>query len=247
MSGISRLFVQEMRLALREPVMAFFALAFPPLILLLIGFILGNDPNPMFGGRGTVDVSVPSYAAMVIGIASFMSLPITVTGYRERGILRRYRTTPIRPLAVLGVQLAVQYLFTLAGVIMMAVLGKLVFSMRFEGSIPAVFVGFTFSCLSFFSLGLVLASLAPSSRASVVIGNLVLYPMVYLSGATIPLEVLPRGVRGAVKWIPMSHIVTMMKGLWTGDSLSGHGLEFLVLGAMAIVAIAIAIRTFRWE
>jgi ABC-2 type transport system permease protein len=247
MRGIFKLLGQEARLVLREPVMAFFGLAFPPLIMLLFGASIGNEPNPMYGGLGPVDVAVPSFVAMLIGISSFMSLPITVAGYRERGILRRYRTTPISPLAVLGVQLVIQYFMTALGVVVMAVIGRLVFSMRFAGSIPAVFAGFSFSCLSFFSLGMVLASVAPSARASVVIGNVALYSMVYLSGATIPTEALPKAVRELSRWIPMSHIVNMMRGLWAGDALSAHGLEFLVLGAMMAVALVVALLTFRWE
>ena len=247
MRGMIRLFVQELKLYFREPVMAFFGVAFPPLIMLLFGFIMGNAPNPLFGGRGSVDISVPAYVAMIIGISSFMSLPITLATYRERGILRRYRTTPVSPVAVLGVQIAIQYLITLAGVVVMAILGKVLFSMRFEGSLFSVFIGFSFSCLSFFSLGMVLASIAPSARVSVVLGNILLYPMVYLSGATIPLEVLPKVLRSAARFIPMTHVVTLMRGLWTGDALSAHGLEFLVLGGLMLVSIVLSAALFRWE
>jgi ABC-2 type transport system permease protein len=247
MRGVFKLFVQEFKLFLREPVMAFFSLIFPPAIMLLLGFVMGNEPNPLFGGKGSVDISVPAYVGMIIGISAFMALPITLSTYREKGILRRYRTTPLRPISVLAVQIALQYLMTLLGVAMLAVLGKVVFSMAFEGSIAAVFLGFSFSCLSFFSLGLLMASLAPSSRAAVVIGNVVLYPMVYLSGATIPLEVLPKAVRGVARFIPMTHVVTLMRGLWTGEPLAAHGFEFIFLGAMMVICVAAASFLFRWE
>ncbi len=247
MRGFIRLIIQEAKLFLRDPLMAFFSLVLPPAIMLFFGFLFGNAPNPQFGGLGTVDASVPAYVGMVIGLTAFMSLPITLSNYRERGILRRYRATPMRPMAVLGAQIVIQFMVTAVGVLLLALLGKAVFQMRFSGSLPATALGFTISCLSFFALGMVIASLAPSAKATVVIGNIVLYPMIYLSGATVPLEVLPSGMRAAAKFILMTHIVTLMRGLWIGDPLSAHAIEFVVLGAVMAVSLAIAAFTFRWE
>ncbi len=247
MRGFVNLVAQEMKLFLRDPVMAFFSLVLPPAIMLFFGFLFGNAPNPQFGGLGTVDASVPAYVGMVIGLTAFLSLPITLATYRERGILRRYRATPMSPLAVLGAQIAIQFAVTSVGVGLLALLGKLVFDMKYSGSIPATILGFSVSCLSFFALGMVIASLAPSGKATVVIGNIVLYPMIYLSGSTVPLEVLPSGMRAAAKFIPMTHIVTLMRGLWIGDPLSAHALEFVVLGAVMAVSLTVAAFTFRWE
>ena len=247
MRGFIRLVAQEMRLFLRDPLMAFFSLILPPAILLFFGFLFGNAPNPQFGGLGTVDASVPAYIGMVIGLTAFLSLPITLSNYRERGILRRYRATPMRPMAVIGAQIIVQFAVTAIGVSLLAVLGKLVFGMKFSGSIPSVALGFSASCLSFFALGMVIASLATSSKSTVVVGNIVLYPMIYLSGSTVPLEVLPAGMRAVAKFIPMTHIVTLMRGLWVGERLSAHWVEFAVLGAMMAVSMTVAALTFRWE
>jgi len=80
--------------------MALFTLALPLMILILLGSIFGNEPSPMYGGYGSVDVSVPAYGAMIIAISAFISLPITPANCRERGILRRLRATPVGPAAV---------------------------------------------------------------------------------------------------------------------------------------------------
>ncbi len=105
MRSFRKLTVVECKLYFRFPIMALFTLALPLMILILLGSIFGNEPARMYGGYGSVDASVSAYAAMIIAISAFISLPITLANYRERGILRRFRATPVSPAAVLGAQL----------------------------------------------------------------------------------------------------------------------------------------------
>jgi ABC-2 type transport system permease protein len=107
--------------------------------------------------------------------------------------------------------------------------------------------GFSFSCLSFFALAMLLAGILPNTRVATVVGNLVLYPMVYLSGATIPAQMLPDAVRNVARFLPLTHTVTLLQGLWKGDAWSLHQTELVVLLAMMVVASIIAVRAFRWE
>ena len=102
MRGLRRLTAMDLRLYLREPIATFFTLAFPPLLVVLFGTIYGNDPTPMFGGRGSMDVSMPAYTALILGTVAFLGIPINISSNRETGVLRRYRAagaarTRIRP------------------------------------------------------------------------------------------------------------------------------------------------------
>lgn len=141
----------ETKLFLREPVGAFFTLIFPLMMLFLFGSIYGNEPSQYFNGYGTIDISVPAYTAMIIATTGLMGLIITITTYREKGVLRRLRTTPLRPLVVLAAQVIVLFLMTLFGMILLVIAGKLVYNMRFEGNILSVLAGFVLSSLSFFA------------------------------------------------------------------------------------------------
>ncbi len=149
----------EARLFLREPVGAFFTLAFPLMLLFLFGSIYANKPVAMFGGYGTVDISVPAYTAMIIATTGLMGLTITMATYREKGILRRLRTTPISPLVVLAAQVIVLFLMTTFGMLLLIIAGKLVYQLRFEGNPLSVLAGFVLCSLSFFAIGFVLAGL----------------------------------------------------------------------------------------
>lgn len=134
MRGFWKLTWTEVKLFLREPMAAFFTLAFPLMMLFLFGSIYGNKPTPFFGGYGFVDVSVPAYTAMIIATSGLLSLTISMASYREQGILRRLRATPLRPQAILGAQVIVIFLITLLGMVLLVIAGRLVYGLRFEGN-----------------------------------------------------------------------------------------------------------------
>jgi ABC-2 type transport system permease protein len=247
MRSFWKLTLAEIKLYFRFPIMAFFTLLVPPMLLILFGSIFGNDPNPAYGGYGTVDAMVPSFTALIICMGALLSLPITLANYRERGILRRYRATPVHPAVILTAQWVVQFLMTLAGMGLLILLGIGIYHMRFDGNAFSMLAAFLLSCLSFFALGMLLAGLLPSVRLASIVGNVLLYPMIYLSGSTIPMEIMPSGVRNVAKFIPLTYVVNLLQGLWKGETWSQHFPEVVVLGIMLVVCSAVAVKVFRWE
>lgn len=97
MRGFRKLAFVEFKLFMREPEAFFFTLFMPLIMLFVFGSIYGNEPTEFFGGRGSVDFSVPAYIGLVIAVMGMMFIPNAVATYREKGILRRLRTTPIHP------------------------------------------------------------------------------------------------------------------------------------------------------
>lgn len=237
----------EIKLFLREPMGAFFTLLFPLMMLFLFGTIYGNEPQAMFNGYGSVDVSVPAYTAMIIGTTGIMGINITMASYREQGILRRLRISPLRPIVILFGQVVVIFLMTVVGMGLLVVAGKLVYGMRFEGDLLAVAGAFILGSLSFFSLGFVMASVMPNARTAQVVGMAILYPMLFLSGAGLPLEILPEGLRNFSKFLPLTHVVTLLRGLWIGGTWDQHTTELWVLLGVLVVGIVVSSLVFRWE
>jgi ABC-2 type transport system permease protein len=246
MRSFWKLTLAECKLYFRFPISAFFTLALPLMLLVLFGGIFGNEPLPMMNG-GWVDTYVPAFSAVVIAISSLVSLPIGLANYRERGILRRFRATPVSPAAVLGAQLVTQFAMTLLGMGLLVAAGKVLFHMRFEGSALSVLAAFSLSCLSFLAIGMVLAGLLPNARTASIVGNVVLQPMIYLSGATIPKEVMSAGMREFIRFNPLTHVVTLLQGLWKGEAWSQHQTELIILSTVLVVSSIVAVRVFRWE
>ncbi len=237
----------EAKLFLREPVGAFFTLVFPLMMLFLFGSIYGNVPTQYFGGRGTVDISVPAYTAMIIATTSLMGLTITMAAYREKGVLRRLRTTPISPLVILVAQVLVLFVMTMIGMLMLVIAGKLVYNLHFDGDAFSVLAAFVLSTLSFFALGFVLAGLMPTARTAQVVGMVILYPMLFLSGAGFPRELLPESILKISTFLPLTYVVTLLRGLWIGDAWSQHLTEVFVLAGLLVLGVIVSMKTFRWE
>jgi len=237
----------ETKLFLREPVGAFFTLVFPLMFLFLFGSIYGNVPQKEFNGQGTVDISVPAYTAMIVATTGLVGLTITMAAYRENGILRRLRTTPINPLVVLMAQVIVLFMMTFLGMILLILAGKLVYHLRFEGNVLSVLAGFTLSSLSFFAIGFVLAGLMPTARTAQVVGMVILYPMLFLSGAGFPRELLPETIIKISRFLPLTYVVTLLRGLWIGETWSQHITDVLVLAGVLVVGVVVSIKTFRWD
>lgn len=237
----------EAKLFLREPEAAFFTLAFPLVMIFIFGSIYGNEPSTFFGGRGTVDVSTPAYMAMIIGTTGLLSIGISVASYREKGILRRYRATPLRPTAILTAQVVVNFIMTLLGALLLVIAARLVYGLRFEGSALSVLLAFSLSSLSFFSLGFLLAGLAPTARVANILGMVTFYPNLFLSGATFPTQMFPKTMLKISRMLPLTHVVDLLQGLWFGEAWSEHLTEVAVLAGMMVVGVAVSARTFRWE
>jgi len=247
MKSLLKMTWMEAKLFLREPIGAFFTLIFPLMMLFLFGSIYGNTPSEIFNGLGTIDISVPAYTAMIIATTGLMGITITISSYRETGVLRRLRATPIGPQMVLIAQLFVFFVMTTLGMVLLVVAGKLVYNMRFDGNGFSVLAGFTLSSLSFFAIGFVLASLMPTARTAQVVGMVLLYPMLFLSGAGFPRELLPETILKVSKFLPLTHVVTLLRGLWVGDALNSHLSEIGILVGILVLGVLISIKTFRWE
>jgi ABC-2 type transport system permease protein len=136
---------------------------------------------------------------------------------------------------------------TTLGMVLLIFAGKLVYHMQFNGNALSVLAGFTLSSLSFFAIGFVLAGLMPTARTAQVVGMVILYPMLFLSGAGFPRELLPEAIKKISAFLPLTYVVNLLRGLWTGEAWSGHVTEVVVLAAILVMCIVISVKTFRWE
>lgn len=247
MKSFFTLIWMNLKLYLREPIATFFTLAFPPLMVVLFGTMYGNDPTPMLGGYGSMDVSMPAYTAMILSTVAFLGVPIAISSNRESGVLRRFRTTPLRPVTYIIADIITNLVTTLLGMIGLVLFGWLLYRVKFEGNVIAIFFAVVFSGLSMFSIGYLIAGLAPGARSAQVIGMVIFYPMMFLSGSSIPLEVMPEAVRRISNFIPLTYVVRLLRGLWFGESWGDYKIETIILGSILVVCTALASRFFRWE
>jgi len=247
MHAFWKLAIYQTKLYLREPMNVFFTLLFGPVLLLLIGFIFGNGPQALFGGYGQMDISTSSIAAIVIGIVAFTAVPISVSTRRDMGVLRRFSATPLKPLTYFFADVLVPFVLTLVGVLLTLLVGKLAFNVQMYGNWLNLIIGIILSILAFFAMGFAMAGILPNARTTIIVGNVIIIPMNFFSGAFVPFEVMPAAVVKVSRFIPLTHVVTLFRGLWFGDGFGDHLLEVAVLIGILLVGIVIIALTFRWE
>lgn len=237
----------ELRLFFRNFINVFFLLLFPTMMLLLFGGIYGNKPQEIYGGFGMVDVSVPAYAGMIISVTGLMNLPLTLCEYREKKILKRFKVTPISPGKVIISQLGINLVMTSLGMLFLLVVAKIVYGLKVPGNLFAIIGVFILSMLSVFSIGFLIAAVAPNMKAASAIANLVYFPMLFLTGATVPLEIMPDTMRIIARFLPVTHVVKAMQGVWLGYGISTYYSSLIILFIVAIVCYLIVLKIFRWE
>lgn len=247
MQSFLKLTQTQLKLFTREPVALFFTIAFPLLLLFLFGAMFGNDPSPRYGDGsfGYIDSYVPALAAIVIGTVALQTIPISTATSREQRVLRRFKATPMPSWVYIAADVVSNFIVSLIGMVLLIIVARLVFGLRFGGSAPNVLVGFLLASLSFIAIGYIIASLAPTSRLAQAAGSLVFFPMMFLSGAAFPIAIMPEGVQRVSDFLPMTHMVKLLQDLWFGDGWNNTAL--IILATMLVIGGIISAKIFRWE
>lgn len=238
----------QMKLFLREPAAAFFTLAFPCFLLVIFGLVFGNEPMVQWGlDVGYVDTQVPALAAIIIGSVGLISIPVAMSTARETRVLRRYRATPVSPITLIAADVVVNLTMSLVGMGILILIGKALFGLRFSGSWVVVLALFIFAACAFFALGYLIASLAPTARVAQTVGMVCFFPLMFLSGAALPKQIMPAHVRAAADSLPLTHVVETLQTAWTGGPLAERAPELLWLFAFLVIGTTLSAKLFRWE
>jgi ABC-2 type transport system permease protein len=245
--GLWRLAWLETKIFAREPMGLVGTLGMPIVIFVLLGRALGTGRRGADAAAGQAPFNVAILAALLIGVSAVLSLVAIMAIYREGGILKRLRATPLSPLTILGAHVVVKLAFTLASLGLLMLAGR----QFFPGVMTPHWVSFAgallLGVLSILSLGFVIASLVPTARFAQPLGAAVLYPMVVLSGLFFPVEALPPALRVVVWMLPTTHAVALMQGIWDGGGWAAHGGHVAALALIFVVCAAVSSKTFRWE
>ena len=235
------------RSTLREPVGFFFTIVFAPALVLILGLIFGNDPDPDFGGVGYISRTLPAFASLVLAIVGVMTMPLAQLQLRETGALTRLRATPLRPATFVAADLTVNFVLGVVGMFLALLLGILVFGVDAPDSLPQVVLACALGLVAFLALGYTLAALYPSVGAATGIGNILMILLMLTSGAFVPLSELPDGVQRVMDYSPVRHFVDLVQGLWNGEAWSTLWTPTLVLVGMVVVFGALGVVLFRWD
>lgn len=244
MTATARLAATEWRLLRREPLVLAFGLAFPMLLLIVMG-LASSGADPDLGGLSLIAAYVPILIAFNLAMLGISVLPTALVNHRERGVLRRLATTPVAPWRLLTAQLLVNGLVAVGAVLVVLAVARLAFGVGLPGQPLGFALTWALTAVALCAIGLIISAVAPTARTANVVGTLTWFPLMFFAGLWIPREAMSDTLRAVSDATPLGAGVGALQ-----DSMAGQFpdvVHLAVLVAYALVAGLVATRLFRWE
>jgi ABC-2 type transport system permease protein len=242
----------EFRLFRREPFSVVFVLAFPLMMMTLLAAVFGSKQadahktqNGMLIWRGVTPANYYTAASVAVIVAAIglMTIPIALTNYRQRGILRRFRASSVPASTLVAAQLTLALVTFVAGTLVLAIVARLAYHAMLPRNLLGVAVALLAGTAAFGAIGLLLATVIRTSRSAQGVGLMLFLTLWLISGTAPPPAVLPTGLRDVGSLLPLTHLVTAVQNPWFGFGWASTDLA--ILAAYAVLAGVPALWLFR--
>jgi ABC-2 type transport system permease protein len=246
--GLWKLTWLEIKIFLREPLGAFGSIILPVLVFVVVSRFMGGRLQPReFATAEFVRGGLPVFVSVLIALSGVLSLVTIISIYRESGILKRLRATPLRPQTILTAHVLVKLVLTAVTLALTVLAGKRYYPVNIDVPIFGFTVALLISTWSILSIGFLIASIVPTARFAQPIGAAILYPMIALCGLFVPLQLLPPPLQALARVLPLTYAVSLLQGIWKGEAWSAHLGDVAALVVVFMICTALSARVFRWE
>lgn len=237
----------ELKLSLRGMDMFIFAICMPLVVLVILGVLYGGKPAFDGADYTFLEQSFGALTTIAICAGGVMGLPLVVSEYRSRKILKRFQVTPVSPSMILLVQVAIYSLYAVASLLLLFLSAKLIWGLQIHGSALQFLGGYLLVLLSMFSIGILVGGVSPNTKIAGVIASILYFPMLIFSGATLPYEVMPGALQRIADLLPLTQGIKLLKAASLGLPIDSVMTPVIVMIAVAAVCTVLALRFFKWE
>ena len=237
----------ELKLSLRGMDMFIFAICMPIVVLVAIGVIYGNKPAFEGANYTFLEQSFGAITSIAICAGGVMGLPLVVSDYRSKHILKRFKVTPVDPIVILLVEVTIYVLYSLVSMISLFLVAKLFFKFNMQGNILNFILGWLLVMISMFSIGIMVGGISKDSKIAGVIASVLYFPMLIFSGATIPYEVMPNIMKNIVDLFPLTQGIKILKSAILGQSVENIIVPIVIMLIITAICSIVAIKCFKWE
>ncbi|MCL2217080.1 MAG: ABC transporter permease [Defluviitaleaceae bacterium] len=220
----------------------FFSVVFPVGMLLLFGGIYGNE-------YGAMDEMVPALAGMIIAVNGIMTLPLNLSEYMTNKVYKRFDATPVGKGNIILVQILVYLLSTFISTAIIIVAGRIIHDINITGAWYVIFPAILLSCAAVFAMGFFIAAVFKNGKLAQIISYIVYFIMIFLSGATVPLWLMPENIRTLANALPLTHIVILLQNTFSGQPVNEQFTAiFILLGIIIACGLigAVSYRNRKW-
>jgi ABC-2 type transport system permease protein len=238
----------EIKIFVREPLGVFGSVGIPVLGFVVLTRLLGRSVSTAPRQAGWPgDSFLPVLTSILIALSAVVSLIAIISIYREGGILKRLRATPLPPVVILTAHVLVKLFFTAITLIAMLLAGRRYFPPDAHVNLISFGAALLFTTWAILSIGFVVASVVPTARFAQPLATMTVYPMLGVSGLFYPLERMPPLLQTIAKVSPLTYAVSLLDGIWKGESWLAHGTDVAALVLTFVACTAISAKVFRWE
>lgn len=247
MKVFSTMLKTEFKISLRGMDMFIFAICMPIVVTIILGVIFGNK-EAFPGAQYTfIEQSFSALSTISICAGGVMGLPLVLSEYRHRKILKRLKVTPISPAMILAVQGAVYALYSIVSLILVYLTSKILFDFQFKGSVVKFLGAYLLVMISMFSIGFMVGGIAKDIKMASVIASILYFPMLIFSGATLPYQVMPSILQKFADIMPLTQGIKLLKNVSLNLPIDNVILPIVVMGIIAVMCIGVSIKCFKWE
>src|SRR5438270_272481 len=246
--GLWKLTWLEIKIFLREPLGGIGSILFPVVVFVVVSRLAGGRLTPGSPSTaGFLRVGLPVFVSVLIALSGVLSLVTIISIYREGGILKRLRATPLRPQTILIAHVLVKLTLTALTMGLTVLAGKRYFSVDMRFPVAGFTIALLISTWSVLSIGFLIASIVPTARFAQPIGAIILYPMIAVSGLFVPVESLPPALHAVARVVPLTYTVSLLEGIWKDEAWSAHMGDVAALAVVFVICTALSAKVFRWE
>lgn len=247
MKSFGTLLRNELKINIRNMNMVIFAIIMPLVILFILGFIYGTKSAVDGAGYTFIEQSFGALCTISICAGGLMGLPLLVSEYRERKILKRFQVTPVSPVKLLAVEFSIYVIYCLVSMITLIPVAMFFWKVTAHGSWFAFIASWLLTMISTLSIGMMVGGIAKNAKSASIIACILYFPMLIFSGATLPFEVMPVTMQKIVSVFPMAQGIRLMKAAFLGLPIDNIWLPVALMGAVTVVCTGIAVKCFKWE
>lgn len=247
MKAFSTLLKTELKLSLRGLDMFIFAICMPVILVVILGAVFGDRPAFEGAEYTFFQQSFGAISTVAIAAGGVMGLPLVISDYRGKGILKRFKVTPASPVLLLTVQVVIYMLYALASLGIVYLTARVFFRYEFLGNVVPFFTAYFLVMISMFSIGILVGGLARNIKVAGIIASILYFPMLIFSGATLPYEIMPKIFQKIADLMPLTQGIKLLKAASLGLSLEVARTSVFIMIAIAMVSLVVAIRYFKWE
>lgn len=237
----------ELKMSLRGMDMIIFAVIMPIVVLVILGIVYGQKPAFDGADYTFIEQSFGALSSIAICAGGVMGLPLVISDYRAKRILKRYHVTPVSPWLILLVDVMMYVIYSAISLVSLYLVARIFFNFKMHGSILLFLGGWVFVMISMFSIGAMVGGIAKDSKMAGIIASLLYFPMLVFSGATLPYEVMPKVMQKAVDVFPLTQGIKILKNATLGQSMDNVGISMIIMLVFAAVCSTIGIKYFKWE